>query len=142
MKKFLLGTNKEGKKEYLIVASWDCGWYWGFGYVQSFERGDIYEHQHFDGLFLKNNIFDSFIERYGDTSPLSKDKIWELLSFMKEFYIMNEYAELLKHGGYITSRAIGVMEEKNKIQNEIEINRINNVLLPELFKKIYELWEQ
>lgn len=140
--RFLLGIRKEdGKKVYLTKATWDCGWYWGFGYINSFKRGDTYDHQHFDVLFLKNNIFDSFKE-YFENTTLTDDEIWLLLSYMKEFYIAQKYAELLQHGGYITSRAISFIEEKNKEENQKEIERINKTLLPELFEKIYKLLEE
>ena len=29
----LLRSRKEGERVYLSKHSWDCGWYWGFGYV-------------------------------------------------------------------------------------------------------------
>lgn len=141
MKKYYLGKRKEdGKKVYLISPSWDCGWYWGFGYVETFTKNDIYDHQHFDTLFLKENIFDSFIN-YFDEINIKRDDVWLLLSYMKEFYIMQQYAELLKHGGYISTRAISILDEKNKQQNEQEYKRINETLLPELFEKIKKIFE-
>lgn len=139
--RFLLGIRKEdNKKVYLTKATWDCGWYWGFGYINTFRGCDIYDHQHFDDLFLKNNIFDSFKEYFKNTT-LTYNEICLLLSYMKEFYIAQKYAELLRHGGYITSKAISFIEEKNKLENEKEIERINKILLPELFEKIYKLLE-
>lgn len=140
--RFLLGIRKEdGKKVYLTKATWDCGWYWGFGYINSFKRGDTYDHQHFDDLFLKNNIFYSFKE-YFEKTTLTDNEIWLLLSYMKEFYISKKYAELLQYGGYITSKAISFIEEKNQEENKKEIERINKILLPELFEKIYKLLEE
>lgn len=140
-KRYLLGIRKEdNKKVYLAKATWDCKWYWGFGYVNTFTPRDIYDHQHFDSLFLKNNIFDSFKEYFKQTT-LTDDEIWLLLGYMKEFYIAGKYAELLRHGNYITSRAVSFTEEKNKEANQKEIERINKILLPELFEKIYKLLE-
>lgn len=138
-KGYLLGIRKEDeKKVFLICPSWDCDWYWGFGYVETFKRGDIYDHQHFDGLFLKENIFNSFKNYFLDTT-LNDDEIWTLLGYMKEFYILKEYAELLQYGNHITSRACNILENKNKKDNKKEVERINNFLLPELFKKIDNL---
>ena len=140
-KRYFLGVRKEdNKKIYLTEATWDCGWYWGFGYVNSFKKGDIYDHQHFDTLFLKKNIFDSF-KNYFVSTPLTNDEIYFLLSYMKEFYIMQKYAELLQYGGYIIVRAISILEEKNKDANKKEVERINNNLIPELLEKIYKLLE-
>lgn len=140
-KRYLLGIRKEdNKKVYLTEASWDCGWYWGFGYVNTFKKNDICDHQHFDSLFLENNIFYSFKEYFKQTT-LKNDDIYLLLNYMKEFYICQKYAEVLRHGGYITTRAPSITEEKNKEANQKEIERINKILIPELFEKIYKLLE-
>ena len=137
--RFLLGIRKEdNKKVYLAKANWDCDWYWGFGYVNTFDRHDTYDHYHFDGLFLKGRIFESFKDYFADTT-LDDDEIWALLGYMKEFYIMQKYAELMQYGNYITSRAVSVLEEKNKTKNKEEAERINKILIPELLEKIYQL---
>ena len=33
---YLLGTYKDGKKYYIQEPTWDCGWYWGGIYINSF----------------------------------------------------------------------------------------------------------
>lgn len=140
MDKYFLGIRKEDKKRvYLIKESWDCGWYWGFGYIQTFSKGDIYDHQHFDNLFLKKDIFDSF-KNYFETTPLTNDEIWQLLGYMKEFYAAKDYAELLKHGNYITSKAKCYLDDENLEENKKEIERINKNILPKLFLKIEKLF--
>ena len=136
---YLLGKRKEdGKKTYLVSPSWDCSWYWGFGYIQTYTTRDIYDHQHFDNLFLEDNIFDSF-KNYFQETTLNDEEIWELLGYMKEFYTMKEYAELLQYGNHITSKAKNILEDKNKEANKKEVERINKILLPELFRKIDKL---
>ena len=69
---YLLGADAEGTKYWLEAPSWDCGWYFGFGYVETYtnnncpsKAADINSHQHFDSLFLndsKVNAFDAFKE--------------------------------------------------------------------------------
>lgn len=142
---YLLGEDERGVKYWLEEACWDCDWYYGFGYIETYTNNvnpekarDIDSHQHFDDLFLKNNIFDSYKDFFVK-STLNGDEIWNLLGYMKEFYTLNEYAELLKYGNNISSRASIVEEEKNKEANSKEYERINKILLPELFKKIYDL---
>lgn len=136
---YLLGKRKEdGKKVYLVAPSWDCNWYWGFGYVQTYEKKDLCDHQHFNDLFLKENIFDSFKEYFIETT-LDDNEIWQLLGYMEEFYVMEKYAELLQYGNHITSRAKNILCEKNQEANKQETERINKTLLPELFEKIDEL---
>lgn len=136
---YLLGKRKEdGKKVYLVAPSWDCNWYWGFGYIETYGKKYIYDHQHFDNLFLKEDIWDSFKEYFVETT-LNDSEIWQLLGYMKEFYVMQEYAELLQYGNHITSKAKNILCEKNQEANKQETERINETLLPELFEKIDKL---
>ena len=142
---YLLGKDKDGTNYWLQEASWDCDWYWGFGYIETYtnnknpERSkDIESHNHFNNLFLKKDIFDSF-KNFFEESTLNNDEIWKLLGYMKEFYVMKEYSELLKWGNHITSKAENITEQKNKIENINEYNRINKILMSELFEKIYKL---
>lgn len=141
MEKYYLGIRKEdNKKVYLVKESWDCGWYWGFGCIEVFHYGICDEATHFDSLFLRQDIFNSFKDYFSKT-PLTDDKIWQLLGYMREYYVSEEYVELLRHGNYITSNAKNILEEKNIEENQKEIYRINKILLPELFKKIEKLFE-
>ena len=32
---YLLGKDAEGVKYWLEEASWDCNWYYGFGYIET-----------------------------------------------------------------------------------------------------------
>lgn len=145
---FLLGEDKNGIKYWLEEASWDCDWYWGFGYIETYtnnknpERSrDISSHQHFDDLFLKSNILDNYKNFFKETT-LNDDEIYELLGYMEEFYTMEKYSNLLYCGNQITSDAKNIKEEKNETENKKEYERINKILMPELFKKIYKLLEE
>lgn len=138
---YLLGCDSDGVKYWLEEASWDCGWYWGFGYVETYTNNnnpekarDINSHQHFDGLFLKRNIFDSFKEIL-TTTPLTDKEIWQLLELMKTCYTLKNSAELYRHGGaYITTNIL-----QDTLKNEKEENKINNEILPKLFDEIYKI---
>lgn len=137
---FLLGVTKDNEKVYLKKASWDCDWYWGFGYVEVYSQHGVHlEHTHFDSLFLKSCEFVEGFKKYFKETTLNNDEIWALLGYMKEFYIMREYAELLQYGNHITSKAKNIIEDKNEEENKKEIYRINKIILPELFEKIYKL---
>lgn len=142
---YLLGKDKDGIRYWLEEATFDCGWYWGFGYVETYTNNknpelarDIKSHQHFDTLFLKENIFDSFKKLFVET-PLTNEEIWQILGYMKEFYTMKEYSELLHCGNHITSKAKNIKLEENEEENQKEYERINEKILPKLFKKIYNL---
>ena len=67
---FLLGKDNDDQPWYLKKATFDCDWYWGIGYVNTFTNSqspeksrDIWEFSRFDYLFLtKGSGFDKFNE--------------------------------------------------------------------------------
>ena len=140
-KYYLLGVNKQGEHVYLMEASWDCDWYWGLGYVRTFTNDrcpqlsrDIRMHDHFDSMFLKKDLHDSFLEYFTDT-VLTDDEIWALLELMKSLYKLKEYSDFLHLGGaYVTKNPC-----ENEIRNDEEYKRINQFVIPLLNNKVYEL---
>jgi len=59
-KVYLLGKDDEGTLYWLEAPSWDCGWYWGFGYIETYTNNnnpnrsqDITSHQHWEGTLLE-----------------------------------------------------------------------------------------
>lgn len=142
---WLLGKDKDGVSYWLAEPSWDCGWYWGFGYVETYTNNrnpeksrDISSHQHFDRMFLNGPKCsrDMFKEFFVET-PLSDDKIWELVDYMQTFYTLKSAAELFRHGySWQTGSA-----KINALQSEKQERLINNALLPEVFERIEKLFE-
>lgn len=137
---YLLGRRKEdNKKVYLEDASWDCGWYWGFGYLETYTNEnieiarDIQTHSHFDTDILKGKShgFDNFKEYFSET-PLSDDEIWEICDYMQTFYTLRETAEIFGRGYSHFTEAAKI--DKLKIDEYVE--NINKNLLPLLFDKI------
>lgn len=159
-----LGTDQEGNKVYLEPASRDCGWYRGFGYVETYTKGGTFDsHQHFDNLFLHKNIWDSFKE-YFKESPFIKQAIdhkieklrdgakeseytytekaelkkewWKLLELMKQFYILREMAEMWhRWWAHITTVEVPYKEDIKQMSD-----KINKEILPALFKEIENLF--
>lgn len=130
---YLLGKGKDGNNYWLEEGSWDCDWYWGFGYVETYGKDS--SHQHFNGLFLKKNVADSLdsFQNFFEETPLSDKEIWTLLETMKSFYIAKEYAEMVHRGGsHISNNPV-----KDLIKNEEEYNRINKVVIPALMEEVY-----
>lgn len=141
---YLLGKDADGVYYWLESAKWDCGWYWGFGYIETYTNNknpnlakDIKSHQHFDSLFFRaGNGYDAFKKFFVETT-LTEKETWQLLEMMKTFYILREYSDTLNRGGaHYTANPL-----KEIIQNNDEYERINKIVLPELFNKIYELLE-
>lgn len=133
---YLLGKNLNGQKVWLQEATWDCDWDWGLGHVETFNKNytDINSHTHFDSLFLEKDIYNSFINYFTETT-LNKNEIWQLLELMQSLYTFSKYSELLHRGGaYITNPICADI-----IKNDGEYKRINEVIIPELNNKVYEL---
>lgn len=143
---FLLGEDASGTRYYMEKFSWDCGWYWGGGYVETYtnnknpERSrDIQSHQHFDGLFLndrRENGFDKFNGFFSKT-PYTEKEVWQICELMKTFYICREYSDTIHRGGarYTTNPAADI------IKSEAEYNRVNNEVIPAIAEALYKIME-
>lgn len=131
--KVLLGEI-DGVKTYLAAPSWDCGWYWGFGYIQN-----EYLHTHCDYIAIEanTNMKDALINYFDkDTLTLSEGKLWTLCELMTSFYTLKEVAELYHRGGsHYTTNPL-----KDLLKNDLEYKRINEELLPKIFDEIYKLF--
>ena len=145
-KGYLLGVYDEDWI-YLQKPSWDCGWYWGFGYLHYHSKNDRswHCHTHFDSVFFDNgnctpkefNNLTSW-DRLNklDLCTLSKDERWKLLDYMKTFYTLKESAEVFGRGGsHFTSKA-----NMEIIKKEELVTIINKIMLPELFNNIEKLF--
>lgn len=128
-KKVLIGYNNN-EPIYLSPPSWDCGWYWGFGYL-----GNKNCHYHVDGLAKDCNLFDGFKKHFGETLKVTDKQLWTLCELFKTFYILKETAEVLGIGGaHYTNNPC-----KDLIINKEEVERINNIVLPQIFEEIYKV---
>lgn len=138
---YLLGVDADGVKHYLKKPSFDCGWYWGFGYIRTFTNNnkpelsrDISRHYHFNSFEKNCNMFDG-IKKAFVAFVLDDGELWTLCELMKTAYILRDYADTLHGGGahYDTNPC------KDIIKNDDEYNRINNVVLPAIFDQVKKL---
>ena len=132
---YLIGKNQNGENVYLPKASWDCGWYWGFGYLET-----LNSHAHFDSEILRNEehicAYDKFKKYFVETC-LNDDEIWKLIDYMFTFYTLRETAELFVYGfSHQTEKA-----KIDEIKNTEMAEKINKEMLPKLFERIYALLE-
>ena len=140
---YFLGVDHEGTHYWLEEAKWDCDWYWGGGYVETYtnderpgQSRDINSHSHFDSMFFKGNKngYDAFKEFFAYT-PFSNREIWTICELMKSFYIARQYSDMLFTGGaHYTSNPA-----KETIQNSKEYTRINDDVIPAIMKALYEI---
>lgn len=149
-------------KIWLEKPSWDCGWYWGFGYVQSMvgnkepsKAKDIESHTHWDSLVNNShkNAFDWFVDTFGKTTTdcfdnPNKDKepkcrftnkqLWKLCELMRSAYSLREAAEVLGRGG----AHYGENPCQKTIMNKREAERINSKVLPAIFAEIGKIFDE
>ncbi|MES2287747.1 MAG: hypothetical protein V4547_18800 [Bacteroidota bacterium] len=129
--KIFIGKHDE-ENIYLSAPSWDCSWYWGFGYL-----GNKNSHYHVDGLNSKENInlFDAFKKHFGSSLVVRDSQLWTLCELFQTFYVLKETAEVLGRGGsHFTTNPCSEL-----IINKEEVARINNIVLPAIFEEIYKI---
>lgn len=140
---FLIGKGHDGTLYWLEEAKWDCDWYWGGGYVETYTNNehparskDINSHSHFDGMFFKGNKngHDAFIDFFAET-PFTDKEIWKICELMKAFYIAKEYSCMLYTGSaHYTSNPASEF-----IKSETEYKRINEMVIPAVMQQLYEI---
>ena len=142
---YLLGQDKDGYNVYLELPKWDCGWYWGFGYIETYTNKtdpttayDINSHSHWNyaivgkiegcsGYIYHINQNPDFI-----STVLSDKESWELAELMSRFYTLREAAEVFYRGGSHITNSTKYASCKWKEG----YNMINQVMLPAVFKRI------
>lgn len=140
---YLLGKDSDGIFYWLESPSWDCGWYWGFGYVETYSRNvnpskarDIESHQHYDGFEGFKDENGRYVYHLNESPKLAEtvltdSEAWELSDLMKRFYTLKESAEIF-HRGNANRTSKTSHDSKNA---EIE-KYINEVELPAIFKAV------
>jgi len=94
MDKILLGNTTQYGRLYLSKHSWDCGWYWGFGYI-----GNSSLHMHIESLingeYDVNKIFDG-------STGITQDQWWIIRDLFTQAYALQKAAEVYQYGGHQT----------------------------------------
>lgn len=132
--KQLLGIRKsDGKKIFITKPSWDCGWYWGFGYI-----GNAQEHFHLSYYLNRINMHmrDALLLDYDLDENIEKN-LWLFFELVKTAYALKDCAEVLGRGGsHVSTNPLSSV-----IMNKDEADRINKVVLPAIFNKLADLYE-
>ena len=141
---YLIGRDKNGDVIWLEAAKWECGWYWGFGYVETYTKQldpansvDISSHQHWSGLLGRQSdgSYSHHINEILEESVLSEAESWEISDMMKSFYALQEAAQVLGRGGsHLTAKG-----NRDAIKSEQMTKEINEKMLPSLFQEIYKI---
>jgi len=154
---YLLGQDEQGINYWLEAPSWDCGWYWAMGYIETYTNNrkpeqsrDINSHEHWSGLVgqqtkydwdKKVYVNDKYVYHINESprfvkTVLTNKESWELSDLMKRFYALKDMAEILHHGtANLTS------DTKHKTLNNEFRKWINETELPALFQRVIEILE-
>lgn len=142
---YLLGRDEYGKLIWLEAPSWECGWYWGFGYVEVYTNQanpsrarDISSHSHFVGLVGFEREDHTYV-RHLNESPRMKETVladkesWELCDLMKSFYTLRSAAEIYHQGNsHLTTTGISLKSAEAE-------KRINEIDIPAITKRVIEI---
>lgn len=129
-----LGVDEYDNTVYLEPPSWDCDWYWGFGYLETKDS-----HYHLSSLFEKTDLkkgIDIHFKKFLITDNTDK---WKFAEIVRTIYHLREIAELYYIGG---SNYKSINEQVEIVQNKEEWYRINYEVIPKLFKLMYDLLDK
>lgn len=118
-----------GETIYLNKHSFDCGWYWGFGYI-----GNNHMHTHFDNCFLGKNISLSPDEIF-ESTKITEAKWWIIKDLFKQAYALKNAAEVYQYGGHCCGEKeiISLIRSKEKAE---AINDDLKVVLDRIWKEL------
>lgn len=126
-KKVLLGVTEDAEPIYLYRPSWDCGWYWGFGYIGNDEL-----HTHLNCLG-DSHMFNN-IKRFLPTLEMSDKDLWVFCEVAQTVYTLRQMADLLHTGGSrITRNPCQALLKKPEWYTHI-----NYELIPKLIDEMYK----
>lgn len=139
-KVYLLGKDAEGTLYWLEEASWDCDWYWGLGYIETYTNNrnphlskDINSHEYWEDKVKLGYKFEWLTE-----TTFSKEEAWELADLMKCAYNCRHYSDMMHVNSANITEKNFVLKQFAK-WNEAEYWRINHELIPELMKRVYDI---
>ena len=115
---------KDGERIWLTFPTWDCKWYWSFGYL-----GNINCHFHLNGIDEDKNLYDAIKEGFDEVKN-EYFGTWEFCELVETIYQLKKTAKMYHMGGsnYTTNPF------KGDIQSKVKEDEINEVILPKLFK--------
>lgn len=127
-----LGRRKEdGRMVYIAAPTWDCDWYWSFGYLVA--TGEHFHLRNYGNI----NWIDALERDYTLNVKLRGDNLWKFYELAKTAYGLKEVAEILGRGGsHIAKNPLAEV-----IKNKVEVDRINQIVLPKIFDAINEIFD-
>ena len=104
----LLYQENDNTFVWLEAPKWDCGWYWGFGYLETYTNNrhpensnDIKSHSHVSSVLW--NEKEKYASCFHDIQTLqgcvlTQQEDWIVVDLFKQFYKWREIADMLHTG--------------------------------------------
>lgn len=130
MKNHYFGT-LQGERLYYQAPSWDCGWYWGFGYLSNSRT-----HLHLNSFCQGRNLRDGLRQEFSHLA-LPEKELWTFCELAMSAYTLKETAELFTRGGsnYTLNNPV-----RELLSCKEKAEHINQKLLPVIFREIDNLF--
>ena len=146
---YLIGQDNDGVNYWLEAPKWDCGWYWGFGYVETYTNNnnpskarDINSHSHISS-FVGCEINGNYIHNLYDTPELTnttfdKNEGWQLSELFKQFYLLSEMAEFC-HKKPVAGCNVTTCPSVDHGDMTPLYDQINKVMVPKIYTEILRI---
>ena len=125
--KIYLGEIKEWGSVSIEKHSWDCEWYWGFGYL-----GNAHCHFHLESLITGETDVKKVFDK---GTWLSQSDWWIIRDLAIQAYGLKTAAEVYRHGGHQTSVA-GITDKIKNLEKAKELNKDLEIILNSLWEFI------
>jgi hypothetical protein len=125
-----LGKDLHNESIYLYKHNWDCGWYWGMGYL-----GNNNNHYHFKS-YLDDTLYYSVYKVFSKTW-LSQDQWHVLLDLFKQAYSLKAVAKTYRYGGRVATLK-GITDILINKTKEDAINKDLELLLDTLWRYLLD----
>lgn len=132
---YLLGKGIDGDKYYLQKATFNCDWYWGGGYIDTFNRTktDISTHTHYDSGDINGYKFanyDAFNKAF-EITTLTEKETWRFHELMRTFYTARKAMDMSHRGSsHITNNPLTELIKNDDVYTHFDnvIQAINDEL--------------
>lgn len=137
--KFRLGNDPvTGRSVFMSRPSFDCEWYWGFGYL-----GNLDCHFHLSSLHTMYNsvpenmhLFDQMKKFFGDSLTIKDDRdLWTFVEVVLTIYTLRKTADLFYMGG--SGATYNPLQFTLKDAGSDMYKTINESLIPQQIAAMY-----
>jgi hypothetical protein len=130
---YLLGKDADGTTYWLEAPTWDCGWYWGFGYIVTYTDNlspqfsrDLLSHQHATHEFFESGTITDW--------TVTDKELWEIRELFAQFYTLRKTAEYFGRGkAHVANTNVPLWK------NPELVDEINKVRIPLISARILEI---